>query len=84
MNPPLTGSALSGSFRFLPGALGGDKFSERLLIAPQQVRGIDFSAQIGLLEHGFDSGEKAALVAFLKTLSDKKFLTDPKFSDPFQ
>jgi cytochrome c peroxidase len=29
-------------------------------------------------------GEKAALVAFLKTLSDPKFLTDPKFSDPFQ
>jgi cytochrome c peroxidase len=28
--------------------------------------------------------EKAALVAFLKTLTDKKFITDPKFSDPFQ
>jgi cytochrome c peroxidase len=28
--------------------------------------------------------EKAALVAFLKTLTDKKFVTDPKFSDPFQ
>jgi cytochrome c peroxidase len=28
--------------------------------------------------------EKAALVAFLKTLSDRKFVTDPKFSDPFQ
>ena len=28
--------------------------------------------------------EKAALVAFLKTLSDPKFLADPKFSDPFQ
>lgn len=32
----------------------------------------------------FNEGEKAALVAFLKTLSDPKFLTDPKFSDPFQ
>jgi cytochrome c peroxidase len=32
----------------------------------------------------FDAGQKAALVAFLKTLSDKKFITDPKFSDPFQ
>jgi cytochrome c peroxidase len=30
------------------------------------------------------SWEKAALVAFLKTLSDRKFITDPKFSDPFQ
>ncbi len=28
--------------------------------------------------------EKTALVAFLKTLTDKKFITDPKFSDPFQ
>jgi cytochrome c peroxidase len=32
----------------------------------------------------FSAGEKAALVAFLKTLSDPKFITDPKFSDPFQ
>ena len=35
-------------------------------------RGFNFSAE-----------EKTALVAFLKTLSDQKFLTDPKFSDPF-
>jgi len=27
--------------------------------------------------------EKAALVAFLKTLTDRVFLTDPRFSDPF-
>jgi cytochrome c peroxidase len=32
----------------------------------------------------FTDSEKAALVAFLKTLTDQKFLTDPKFSDPFQ
>jgi cytochrome c peroxidase len=32
----------------------------------------------------FTDGEKAALVAFLKTLSDRKFITDPKLSDPFQ
>lgn len=32
----------------------------------------------------FSTQEKSALVAFLKTLSDKKFLTDPKFSDPFE
>lgn len=31
-----------------------------------------------------DDGDKAALVAFLKTLSDPHFLTDPKFSDPFE
>jgi cytochrome c peroxidase len=32
----------------------------------------------------FNQAERAALVAFLKTLSDRKFITDPKFSDPFQ
>ena len=32
----------------------------------------------------FSDGEKAALVVFLKTLSDPKFVTDPRFSDPFQ
>jgi cytochrome c peroxidase len=32
----------------------------------------------------FTDSEKAALVAFLKTLTDHKFLSDPKFSDPFQ
>jgi cytochrome c peroxidase len=32
----------------------------------------------------FSTQEKAALVAFLKTLSDKKFISDPKFSDPFE
>jgi cytochrome c peroxidase len=32
----------------------------------------------------FTDSEKAALITFLKTLTDQKFLTDPKFSDPFQ
>jgi cytochrome c peroxidase len=31
----------------------------------------------------FTSSEKAALIAFLKTLTDETFLSDPKFSDPF-
>jgi cytochrome c peroxidase len=30
------------------------------------------------------ASDKAALVAFLKTLTDQKFITDPNFSDPFQ
>jgi cytochrome c peroxidase len=30
------------------------------------------------------ASERAALIAFLKTLTDQKFLTDPKFSDPFK
>jgi cytochrome c peroxidase len=32
----------------------------------------------------FTESEKAALVAFLKTLTDEAFLTDPKFSDPWR
>jgi cytochrome c peroxidase len=32
----------------------------------------------------FDDDQKAALVAFLKTLTDRKFITGPKFSDPFE
>jgi cytochrome c peroxidase len=32
----------------------------------------------------FTDSERAALVAFLKTLTDHRFLTDPKFSNPFQ
>jgi cytochrome c peroxidase len=39
---------------------------------------------VGLHRLLFTDSEKAALVAFLKTLTDQKFLTDPKFSDPFQ
>ena len=31
----------------------------------------------------FTKSEKAALIAFLKTLTDEWFLTDPKFSNPF-
>jgi cytochrome c peroxidase len=32
---------------------------------------------------GFSNKQKAALVAFLKTLTDRQFVTDPRFSDPF-
>jgi cytochrome c peroxidase len=32
----------------------------------------------------FSNADRAALVAFMKTLTDQKFLTDPKFADPFQ
>lgn len=31
----------------------------------------------------FSAHQKAALVAFLKTLTDRSFLTDPRWSDPF-
>jgi cytochrome c peroxidase len=32
----------------------------------------------------FDAGQQAAVVAFLRTLSDRQFISDPKYSDPFQ
>jgi cytochrome c peroxidase len=32
----------------------------------------------------FTDSEKAALISFLKTLTDPTFLTDPKFSDPWR
>jgi cytochrome c peroxidase len=32
----------------------------------------------------FTASEKDALVAFLKTLTDRAFLTDPRFSNPFE
>jgi cytochrome c peroxidase len=32
----------------------------------------------------FTDSEKRALIDFLKTLTDEKFLADPKFSDPFE
>jgi cytochrome c peroxidase len=32
----------------------------------------------------FTASEKAALVAFLRTLTDPHFLSDPRFSDPFE
>jgi cytochrome c peroxidase len=37
-----------------------------------------------MLPMNFTESEKEALVAFLKTLTDTTFLTDPKFSDPFE
>jgi cytochrome c peroxidase len=37
-----------------------------------------------MLPMHFTASERGALVAFLKTLTDGKFLTDPKFSDPFE
>ena len=33
---------------------------------------------------GFDEADKAALVAFLHTLTDQTFLTDERFSEPFR
>jgi uncharacterized protein Yka (UPF0111/DUF47 family) len=54
---------LSGALYKIPKTV--DKFSERLLIAPQQVRGIDFSTQIGLLERATE-----LVLQMVKTLRD--------------
>lgn len=32
---------------------------------------------------GYGAAQKAALIAFLKTLTDEAFVSDPKFADPF-
>jgi cytochrome c peroxidase len=42
----------------------------------------NFNGQAGRL--GLSSPDKAALVAFLKALTDHAFTTDPRFSDPFR
>ena len=43
-----------------------EKFSERILLAPEQVRGIDFSKQIGLLERATD-----IVLEMVKALHDR-------------
>ena len=59
---------------------------ERYPLAPADHRESKYQTGLARDENrrNFDDAQKAALVAFLKTLSDKKFITDPKFSDPFQ
>jgi uncharacterized protein Yka (UPF0111/DUF47 family) len=42
-----------------------EKFSERILLAPQHVRGVDFSTQIGLLERATE-----IVLEMVKTLRD--------------
>ena len=37
-----------------------------------------------MLPMHFTASEKEALIAFLRTLTDSKFLTDPKFANPFE
>jgi cytochrome c peroxidase len=43
-----------------------------------------FRAEDGKIKGlGLSNVEKEALISFLKTLTDNKFISDPKFSDPF-
>ncbi len=48
------------------------------LAFPKGKKGAKPTSGLGLTKQ-----EQAALVAFLKTLTDKSLVTDPRFSDPF-
>jgi cytochrome c peroxidase len=54
-----------------------DHYSDNAISDPN----LGYITAVGPLR--FTASEKAALVAFLDTLTDRSFLTDPKFSNPF-
>ena len=54
-----------------------DHYSDNAIFDPN----LGYMVPVGPL--GFTSSEKTALIAFLKTLTDRSLLTDPKFSNPF-
>jgi cytochrome c peroxidase len=54
-----------------------DHYSDNAIIDPS----VGYMFPVGPLN--FTASEKAALIAFLKTLTDRTFLTDPKYSSPF-
>jgi cytochrome c peroxidase len=64
-----------GRFRSLEEVV--DHYSRNVKAHPNADRRV-------LRRRNFRESERAALVAFLKTLTDRRFVTDPKFSDPFQ
>jgi cytochrome c peroxidase len=64
-----------GRFKTLDALI--DHYSDIVISNP----GHDYDAPSEPLR--FTRSEKAALIAFLKTLTDEQFLSDPKFSNPF-
>jgi cytochrome c peroxidase len=54
-----------------------DHYSDNAILDPN----LGYVVRVGPLK--FTVSEKAALIAFLKTLTDRTFLTDPRFSNPF-
>jgi cytochrome c peroxidase len=54
-----------------------DHYSDTAIFDPN----VGYLAPVGPLT--FTATEKAALVAFLKTLTDRTFLSDPRYSNPF-
>ena len=70
------------------GRVSQPKRSAPLRAARAVVKGCTDQAshksELGLVRLGLTDAQKAALVAFLKTLTDPSFVTDPRFSDPFR
>ena len=54
-----------------------DHYSDNAILDPN----VGYMIPVGPLN--FTASEKAALIAFLKTLTDRTFLTDPRYSSPF-
>ena len=54
-----------------------DHYSENAIVDPN----LGYVIPVGPLK--FTASEKSALTSFLKTLTDRTFLSDPKFADPF-
>jgi cytochrome c peroxidase len=54
-----------------------DHYSENAILDPN----VGYMIPVGPLK--FTASEKGALTAFLKTLTDRTFLSDPKFANPF-
>jgi cytochrome c peroxidase len=54
-----------------------DHYSDNAILDPT----VGYVIPVGPLK--FTTSEKTAMIAFLKTLTDRSFLTDPRFSNPF-
>lgn len=88
LNPAEVGLFKSVSMRNI--AVAGPYMHDGRLATLEQV--VDFyntqfrqhpNLSRGMRRFGFNDQDKSDLVAFLKTLTDEKFLADPRFSDPF-
>lgn len=79
-NVALTGPYMhDGRFATLPEVI--DQYSDHLRGGPTLSPTLRDAAGRPLELH-FSAGEKKALLAFLNTLTDSTFITDPRFSDP--
>ncbi|MCI0457506.1 MAG: c-type cytochrome [Gemmataceae bacterium] len=90
LNPRQLGQFKAPSLRnveFTSPYMHDGRFTTLEAVIDHYSRGIKQHPNLeGRLRRGlnFDTSQRADLVAFLKTLTDRQFLSDPKFSDPFQ